>query len=462
MNPIECRGIWWTPEKPSSRVAGTLRFSNKEGLVLSLLGTLGEPISPFGAKTLPLILGQSYDGRPGVSSITLKNCRWNGYTVGLPGFSKEDYQAERAFLGAHLITPTDFLFSNCNMSTSSLSGWTHHLSGFQLTQPEGPIGTGVWYTLSYAPPPSFEANIPGAHVVLYFGAGYSQKTREFNFKEEVSFSISSESPLSEEEWRRYVYGVFHFITFATDTPNTLQKLTFSRRPDERPYASVEVVESRTENVAEDDGGPAPHRMLFSLQHLGDRFGAVVERWFQTISQFPDACSVFFATQYGPGTYTEARLLMLMQALDLYQWKRNKSPGDQGTTLPAAFPEMMLKAWPEWLASPPIDPFTSTLAELFEEHRDLLGPLVVMNKADFMNVALALRMYVVHRIPDPARIPEFNASIYLFTEILAVLMKACLLKELGFNTEERKAIFQQHIMYGFLSREYKKLAILWKK
>jgi|GraSoiStandDraft_35_1057300.scaffolds.fasta_scaffold2274499_1 hypothetical protein len=43
----EFEGLWWFPEKPYSRVAGTAAFSAETGVMLKLKGALDEE-SPFG------------------------------------------------------------------------------------------------------------------------------------------------------------------------------------------------------------------------------------------------------------------------------------------------------------------------------------------------------------------------------------------------------------------------------
>src|SRR5262249_48688615 len=106
MEPFECGGVWWVADNPTDRVAGTLSLSQKDGLKLVLLGTLGAPESPFSfsSKGYPVILGSVYDC-PFGQAVTLKDCQRVRYSTGVPGLSTEGYRADRAFFGRHLVRP---------------------------------------------------------------------------------------------------------------------------------------------------------------------------------------------------------------------------------------------------------------------------------------------------------------------------------------------------------------------
>src|SRR5215469_8019867 len=130
MKPFECSGLWWAPDDPLSRAAGTLRFSHEKGLSLDLLGTLGESGGVVGVKKQPIILGSA--DSPFGEAVTLKDCWLKGQRVGLPGFTRDEYHTDQAFLGAHLVGADDFLFPACVIGISGLANWAHHLTGFQL------------------------------------------------------------------------------------------------------------------------------------------------------------------------------------------------------------------------------------------------------------------------------------------------------------------------------------------
>ena len=105
MKPFERSGLWWTVNNPSEKVAGKLTFDDDNGIVLSLIGTLGkattlpEAARFLGEKNHPIILGMC-DDSTGSGNITLVGCTQQSYLIGSPGFAQESYFVEKAFLGA--------------------------------------------------------------------------------------------------------------------------------------------------------------------------------------------------------------------------------------------------------------------------------------------------------------------------------------------------------------------------
>src|SRR5262249_39545894 len=154
-------------------------FSQKDGLKLALLGTLGAPESPFSfsSKGYPVILGSVYDC-PFGQAVTLKDCQRVRYSTGVPGLSTEGYRADRAFFGRHLVRPEDFGCSTCRLSTSGLSGWAANISGFRGELGDPNDKSGWEFRITYTPPRPLEATIPGGSLGLYTSAGWGQEWRE--------------------------------------------------------------------------------------------------------------------------------------------------------------------------------------------------------------------------------------------------------------------------------------------
>jgi hypothetical protein len=453
MKEFECEGVWWLPEEPSARVGGTLRFSHEEGAVLSLFGTLGESAEMLLVKTHPIILGSAYHPTPS-QEITLKRCRIKGQTVGVPGFTRETYLAERAFAGAHLVEQEDFLFTSCGLGISGLSAWAYHLSGYQVE-----MGEKGAFTVRYQPPAALKASLPRAEATLYFGGGYASRLREYVCKESVRFSVSTTEALPEEEWNAaYIPLLLNFVTFATDSPNALEELTLHRLEWGRMSPPVHMFAARVFSEAE-QGGPPPHKMLFTLQDLGDEFAPKLCRWFEVYGQFYDACNLFFAIQYAPPSYVDIRLLTIMQCLELYQRKRTGAgPGQVALppALSARVPEDVQAALAEWLGRQVVDNFEAVLSALFDEHRSVMEQLFPGGKSAFLAEAMPIRNHVLYRTPAHPQLGDYARRLYLLTETLAFVMKACLLKELGFSEERVATIFQRHLLNNFIRGEYEKL------
>jgi hypothetical protein len=457
MEPFECSGVWWVADDPSARVAGVLRFAHEDGLVLNLLGTLGGGGGPVGAKTYAVILGSAYDS-PFGQPVTLTGCRQTRYTIGSSGLSTEAYRAERAFFGGHLTTPEDFRFSNCNLGISGLSEWAAHRTGFRLEYGE-PGDKGAWmFRLSYTPPPVLTAEIPGGTLELYINADSSQTLREQSFKEEVRFSITAAEPLTDGDWNgRYVYPLLNFLTLATDVPNALTGWELGDL--KRPFKFVRAVGQRVFKGAANERGVTPHRMLFPLEGLEERFPALVARWLAVAETYRDACNIFFGLWYAPGAYLDMRLLGITQSLELYQARRLSRPPHPPPSPPpsilAALPPAAQEELSRWVAGLTVDTFRETLEQLAGEHQAILSLLSPRGIGKLVDQLMAFRNHALYRTPFPAPLEAYSHGLFLATETLSYLMKACFLVELGFSQDERLSFFQRNAMYGFVRDEWAK-------
>ena len=124
MQTFDCQGIWWLPENPSNRIAGTLRFSDEKGVDLSLAGVFGKQITTPETTEIPILLGQVWGCSLG-EIVTLKACQLQASHISSRVIAREEYFAERLFIGSHLEREEDFFFSKMSIQPSgqSTSQW---------------------------------------------------------------------------------------------------------------------------------------------------------------------------------------------------------------------------------------------------------------------------------------------------------------------------------------------------
>ena len=60
---FEYSGLWWLPQRPDHRVAGTIRYSIDTGAILQLIGRLWEESPNSSDAPIPIILGLTSNGR---------------------------------------------------------------------------------------------------------------------------------------------------------------------------------------------------------------------------------------------------------------------------------------------------------------------------------------------------------------------------------------------------------------
>jgi hypothetical protein len=455
MEPFECSGVWWVAGESSDRVAGVLRFSHEEGLVLSLLGTLSGREESVGAKSQAIILGMVLDCPLG-QTVTLTECVQTSYRMISAGLSSEGYRAERAYFGRHLTNPEDFLFSKCQVQTSGLSGWAAHLTGFQVEHVGKVSEGGAQLHLKYVPPKPLKAEISAGELTLVVAAGSQATLRERSFKEIVTIRIKSAETLGEDAWTsRYVYPLMNLLTLATGTPNALTRLDLSGA--EEPFGSVRVVAQRIfKGRGEDQSAPGMDSLL-PLQGHEDGFPALIPRWFEVAAAFQDTCNIFFGLWYAPGAYIDMRLLGIGQALQLYQAKRIgvgppalvEVPPELLTALPPKSRELLLN----WAGDIKVDTFRPTIKRLAEEHRTTLGTLAPLGLEALIDAIVKVRNHVLYRESFPVPPERYSQMLFLATETLSCLMKSCFLAELRFTPEERQSLFARNPMHDYLRHEW---------
>jgi len=194
-------------------------------------------------------------------------------------------------------------------------------------------------------------------------------------------------------------------------------------------------------------------MLFTLEDVEGRFGALIKRWLEIHDTFVGACNVFFGIQYAPQTFLDTTLLAVMQSLELYQAKRKGRGAEPKATIPpevlASLPADVKLQLQECLQGPVA--FGTTLLELFDEHRSVIAPLSHLGTAGLVEEVMQLRGQVLHW-KEADQLPNYGYRLHLVTETLKILMKACLLAELGFTEEERAKLFDRNLAYGSIRHE----------
>jgi len=64
----------------------------------------------------------------------------------------------------------------------------------------------------------------------------------------------------------------------------------------------------------------PQEMLFTLQHVSQRFEDVLKQWFDSAQFLEPVFNLYFGTLYNRDMYAEQRFLSLVMALESYHRK----------------------------------------------------------------------------------------------------------------------------------------------
>jgi hypothetical protein len=453
MRSFQATGIWWSPEHPSKTVAGTLHFSDEEGLYLALIGTLSDA-QRLTREKRPVILGSVFD-LPGGQQITLRDCQQRRLSMGAPGFSREEYLVNRAFLGGHLETDTAFKFRGTQLKLCGLPEWAEGFTGIHF--PLMPTKNEP-YQLMYTRPESLIAQVPGGQVTLGVYPSVTHTARRCVLEEDLAFDIECEEPRSDIDFNtRYVYPLQNFVTLAGGRPAAVRE--FSVLPDRAAGESnaplrLQVAGPRVFSEERYDAEKITSFPLFLLPDVKMRFAEVIRRWLQISDKFADTCNLYFGIQYMRKSYLDTRLLAVVQSLELYQAHREGS-GERQKQEGQRYKRVLngLAEDREWLrlrlGPQPHVPFSETLAALVDEHGVVLDPLYGGDRNGFVAAACAAYDYILHRRLVAEKAPQSDEDLYWLMERLRIVMKDCFLSELEFATEERNRIFNTNRLYQHL-------------
>ncbi|MGH9446774.1 MAG: HEPN domain-containing protein, partial [Terriglobia bacterium] len=95
-----------------------------------------------------------------------------------------------------------------------------------------------------------------------------------------------------------------------------------------------------------------------------------------------------------------------------------------------------------LGARPHPPFQNILTEPLKEHGDVMTPLISGRQSGFVNEVMNTLHYAIRRDHEIGLVTSFGADLYWMTEKLRFLMKACVLRELGFSSEKVQSLFQR--------------------
>jgi hypothetical protein len=216
IEPFQCKGQWWLPEKPDERVSGILTYVPQEGASLALIGSFTDSVTALtGSFSLEIVLGESDLG-----FVTLHDCIETQLTIG--STSSSNLKVRNVLLGHHFSNETDIKFEKLFVRYSSLDEWVNR-SGFDkkvLAENVHPPLKRL--NVVYEFPPSVDAALSAdCRISIHFQA--NPPTLTFHQKEAciVQQNYVGLTFASQRDLRDCYETLFHlrnFLTLAISAP----------------------------------------------------------------------------------------------------------------------------------------------------------------------------------------------------------------------------------------------------
>jgi hypothetical protein len=421
MSTMEYAGWWWIPQNPDDSVPGTLKFSQEEGLRLSLQGSLGDTQVMGGdvgqGKSLSLILGVVPNLR-----VTLIAASPTRRQLHSPGFDTAEYRVGIAYLGEHIERPEDLRFSKLKLQLTHLGDWI--AEGKVYWRVPRPDDSTKRYEFGYEHQNPEPEPIEGGTVAIDYQAHMQQTTLSAELRVSPVIRFELQEPLDIDGWHRhYLRPVANLLSLATGRAVYLSEVkVFPEGSDKRDGVQVVaqpfVTERLDKSVLTSDG------MLFSRRDLNITFGELMQRWLTIHRELEPILNLYFSIGRSPAMYLEHRFLSLFQALEGYHRRR--------------FPEKKQR---------------ERLCKLIDTTGEIFSPWAPnpAKKSDVVTKIVQTRNGLTHQTPGQVESSLDVDTLFLLTEALSILMQALLLVELGFEFEKRVELFRRYQPYIFAAR-----------
>ncbi len=450
MKPFRSQGTWWLPSSPQHRVAGTVSFTENDGVTLTLRGFLEadrreQPHMNF--KKYPLILGETRDGQ----KMTLVDATERGLVI---RYSRRRGGTDRiiataAYLGAHFIEPQTVRFHKADICYSYLAQWAgvFPYRGHQEAFPE------------------IEAQTTKGVITV-------QATKELgdvwineaDLPEAVWMRIEVQEAFSLSEWLSQIFSPLQsLLNLVTQRVNTFIRIQFY--PD-----GILSVGENAENatvqamflplVLSDfpSDAPMPPQILFSLQDVKNRLSDILEAWLNAAVELDSVFALLTRVQYMK-LYLEQRFLYVAQAVETYQNRRHERydlPLDQHQQRVEAILQGCPQEYRDWLEEQlqysNVATFRRKVKDLVQEQTwDILRPLLKNSKlrGNFIELVYQTRNYYTHHDPEIVQKIARGDLLLMISDTLYIALQANILYEMGFSLEQCIEMFHLQELYGLL-------------
>jgi ApeA N-terminal domain 1 len=455
MQDTEHAGFWWLPATPDNKVAGTLSFSNDEGIALRLIGALRDFGSFNTSQSMPLILGVSEEGK----TITVANCTVTNMGFSAPGFGQETYTAEYYLVGVHFEKTEDVTFTRFAVSYTYLADWSR-TAGFTIKK----YNEEPKLEVSYSLPTDLTAKTSHGNVCLSFNCRtQGDGIQEISLRQSVHLEVEPDKgrpflALNKE----YIFPLQNLLTLATTKPNAVTELkvfspqVFIESDGKRIETPIQLFyrqkffEARTGKLL------IPDYMLFTVHDVSDNFENIFERWFTVSKELDSVCNLFFGAEYSQGMYLENTFLNVVHSIESYHRRRMTNhvrPKAEHRKFIRDILANVDSKHSDWLRQqlaysnePRLE---GRIMELLDKAAGVLEPLIT-NKQEFAKKVKDTRNYLTH---FDRRLSEKRAQgteLFWLTQKLSYVLKGCLLLELGLSSDKCKQLIHRNQSFIFAS------------
>jgi hypothetical protein len=433
------RGYWWLPENEKRKLFGTLTITEGDAK-LQLLDHFGrrlisntekEEVFSFSLTERPRILGVSTDGK----AITLEGGQVANSTESFPGIPTSTYAREVALIGAHFDADEEIGFDEIAIRASDLNTWTC-VSGFSAKtgMREHKKGYLIFekVEVSYEAPDDIEVPLAGGErAFIRFTApseGIGRGSDHIAIRQDAALHLRLAKRASLEQVFDRVGHIRNFLSLAVGHPVAILSVTgfqdnFVQGKSETPVP-ITLLWKIPHNPDPPSRRREPWEMLFTLPEAKPDISRVMRSWFAKQARLKPVFNLFFGSRYHPDLYLDVRFLLHAQAIETYDYRRRRKPGNKH--------------------------LARRIGDVLDECKTVSKRIVGTTAAerdDFIEAVKAARNYYTHYNPKLEKKVARGASLHLLLVQLQAIIEMSLLRELGFPAKAINEILDRVDRYS---------------
>jgi len=444
LDAFESAGEWWLPDNPDDRVVGTLKYSADDGFRLSIpFGFVGgagfDDVIVTASVQRPVVHGLLRDGR----CATLLNSLRVDSTIHLPGAGREEIHASVGFVSRVEVAPNPEI-DLVNVSYTHLRDWAvwHPASAKHQAVDGRPTGSADYHYES--PPATVLADTIDWRIELVHTARLSSVSVEgFRVRHDCLLTIRPSHPMSFQSAQDdLLIPLKSFFVFCLDHGIDIGVFKFRLAGSEN---WVEVGTAQVLSTTKRDTIGEPW-MLLSMPSIGDRMEDILVKWLRFEGDARRATSIATGLVANHVPHVDLGFLAAVQALEALarvgapltqleegEFRRRlelvRDSIEEGKTRRWACSKLKHVNFQPWGA------LVKRLCDDLDGYLESLAPATQV----FLDDIQTNRNFYTHRDDRiSGRVLE-REELFLLTQGVLCLLKARILRLLGFSTEEIRSL-----------------------
>ena len=447
---FHCKGIWWFPNSPETKIPGILTWDG-DRLLLDVIDVSGilplflEQVGLGVSDEDSIMLGQLEDGRP----CTLQGVRNTSRpSLGIP---EPSIYAHVAFLGTHFSSKDAILFSSVIVEFTDLEKWMFKDWLFQHEDIREDGGAYGW-RVDFKMPTGVYAHIPAIEADVNFGCSASRSggftTLTLNVTPNVS--ILPGKPQHFDWHLKIIRDLRNWLSLLIGRlvqPSRIQSST-----EQEPYENIQVIQSWMGKRREESFHPTLVRI--GLHSIRDEVEPLLQKWFDHSERIRDVFNLFFGTIHADNMYVEFHYLSLIQAVEAYsraatsstyvlQDDYDKIRDELVRAIPQSTPNDLKSSLKNKIKYGNEFSLRKRLDRLLKSLEVPTLDMICQNREQYVERVVATRNYLTHYTSELREQAWHQDKMLNACQSLTVLLTILLFKEVGLSEERIREVLTGH-------------------